>query len=231
MIRVYHLINSRSQRIIWLLEELELEYEIIFCNRNPKTGTAEKSLEQIHPLGKAPILVDDTGGGITLAETGAIVDYLIEQYGNGLLIPQSGTKEKVFYHYWKNFSEGSLMPNLALKQVFARITSMSPFLVRPILMLIEKAVNQRYINPTLHSELAYIEQHFKQYKWIASSEFSAADVLMTFLLEAICVSIAKKDQYPSIFKYLDQAHLRPSYQRAINRGQWSNSTFEQYWKS
>ena len=230
MIRVYHLINSRSQRIIWLLEELGLEYEIIFCNRDPKTGMAEKSLEQIHPLGKAPILVDTTTHEIALAETGAIVDYLIEQYGNGLLIPQSGTQEKVFYHYWKNFSEGSFMPNLALKQVFARITKMSPLLVRPILTLIEKAVNQRYINPTLHSELDYIEQHLKQYEWLAGSEFSAADVLMTFLLEAVCVNLATRDQYSRIFAYVDRARTRPANQRAASRGQWSTASFKQYWK-
>lgn len=230
MIRIYHLINSRSQRIIWLLEELGVEYEIVFCNRNPKTGMAEKSLEEIHPLGKAPILVDTTTYGMIIAETGAIVDYLIEQYGSGQLIPKSGTKEKVFYHYWKNFSEGSFMPNLALKQVFARITKRSPFLVRPILMLIEKAVNQRYINPTLHSELDYIEQHLTDHIWLAGSEFSAADVLMTFLLEAVCVNLATRDQHPRIFAYLDRARARPAYQRAINRGQWSNTAFEQYWK-
>lgn len=230
MIRVYHLINSRSQRIIWLLEELGLEYEIIFCDRDPKTRMAEKSLEQIHPLGKAPILVDTTTYEITLAETGAIVDYLIDRYDDKRLTPQSGSIEKTSYYYWKNFSEGSFMPNLAMKQVFARITQMSPFLVRPILMLIEKAVTQRYINPTLHSELDYIERHLMQYQWFAGSEFSAADVLMTFLLEATCVSIATKDQYPKIVAYIELARARPAYQRAVKSGKWSMTAFEQYWK-
>ncbi len=230
MIRVYHLINSRSQRIIWLLEELGLEYEIVFCNRDPKTGMAEKSLEQIHTLGKAPILVDATTHEITLAETGAIVDYLIDRYDDKHLTPPSGSIEKTFYYYWINFSEGSFMPNLALKQVFARITKMSPFLVRPILMLIEKAVNQRYINPTLRSELDYIEQHLAQHQWLVGPEFSAADVLMTFLLEAVCVSIVTEDQYPKIVAYVNLARARPAYQRAVKRGKWSITTFEQYWK-
>jgi glutathione S-transferase len=101
MIHVYHLINSRSQRVIWLLEELGLEYEIIFCSRDQKTGMVEKDLEKIHPLGKAPIIRDQTTHDITLAETAAIFDYLLEQYGDGKLVPQSGSVEKVFYYYWK----------------------------------------------------------------------------------------------------------------------------------
>lgn len=230
MIHVYHLTNSRSQRIIWLLEELELDYEVIFCRRDPKTGNAEKSLELIHQLGKAPILIDDTSHKVTLAETGAIFEYLLEQYGNGRLVPKLGTAERNFYHYWKNFSEGSFMPTLAMKQVFARITQMSPFFARPILRIIEKAVNQRYINPTLYTELNYIEHHLIQHLWFAGSEFSAADALLTFLLKAACVNIATVDRYPKIFEYLTNAQNRPAYQRAIERGKWSKKAHEKYWK-
>ena len=213
-----------------MLEELGLEYEIIFCRRDPKTGTAEKSLELIHPLGKAPILKDDTTLELTLAETGAIFEYLLEQYGNGRLVPKLGTAERNFYHYWKNFSEGSFMPTLAMKQVFTRITKMSPFFAKPILRIIEKAVNQRYINPTLNAELDYIEHHLTQHRWFAGSEFSAADALLTFFLEAVCVGIATVDRYPKIFEYLANTRNRIAYQRAVERGKWSKIAHEQYWK-
>jgi glutathione S-transferase len=230
MIHVYHLINSRSQRVIWLLEELGLEYEIIFCSRDSQTGMAEKSLENVHPLGKAPILTDQTAHDITLADTAAIFDYLLEQYGDGRLVPEPRSAEKVFYYYWKSFSEGSFMPNLALKQVFSRITKMSPFFVRPVLSIIERAVNQRYIEPTLYAELDYIEQHLTHNTWFAGAEFSAADALLTFILEAVCVSVATRDKYPKIFKYVDHARTRPAYQHAVKQGRWSTTQHEQYWQ-
>ena len=117
MIIVHHLNNSRSQRILWLLEELGLEYDIKYYERDPKTLLAPASLRQVHPLGKSPVITDGT---LTVAESGAIIEYLVEQYGGGRLAPPPGTPERLRYIYWLHYAEGSAMPPLLLKLVFDR---------------------------------------------------------------------------------------------------------------
>ncbi len=227
MLQVYHLVNSRSQRVLWLLEELELPYDIVFCTRDPITQTAPLSLQQQHLLGKVPILVD---GAVALAETGAIFDYVLEQYGADRLIPVRGSAAKTQYFYWKNFAEGSFMPTLAMKQVFARMTSKSPWLLRPIFKLIQREVNARYLNPTLYQQLDTIEQQLSQSTWLAGEALSAADLLLMFMLEAACVSLVDAVRYPHISGYVQRVRSLPSYQRAVDRGQWSVATHRIYWQ-
>ena len=158
MISIHHLTNSRSQRVIWLLEELGLKYNLIIHERCAKTRQAAESLYQVHPLGKAPVLIDDE---VNLAESGAIFDYLVATYGKETLSPAEKRVEQINYIYWKNFSEASLMPYLAISQVFTRITLGTPFIFRPVVRLIFKKVNTGFLHKNLKSELLMIDLYLR----------------------------------------------------------------------
>lgn len=227
MLYVHHLENSRSQRVIWLLEELRLEYEIISHKREAGSKNAPESLKNIHPLAKAPVLCDKD---MVIAETGAIFEYLLENYGNGNLEPRKGTAERVQYIYWKNFAEGSFMPYLAMKLVFARIVKEAPLFTRPIINLIFKAVGKKYLNPNIKLEINAIEEHLKKHEWFAGSEFTAADVMMGFMLEAIAGRMAHISSHPNIIRFVGGIHERAAYQQAIKRGNWSIANHKEYWE-
>jgi glutathione S-transferase len=226
MLTLHHLQNSRSQRVIWLLEELYLEYHLVIHERDSASRGAGESLQKIHPLGKAPVLCDGT---TTIAETGAIFEYLLDHYGEGSLEPQRNTTERTFYTYWRYFAEGSLMPYLSMAIVFNRIVTGTPFLVRPLISYIFGKVNKQYLHPTLFSELDYIEQHLNEHTWFSGSQFTAADILMGFLLEAISGRIANAIRYPKIGEFVDRIRQRPAYQQAAKKGNWSHENFDQYW--
>jgi glutathione S-transferase len=226
MLTIHHLQNSRSQRVLWLLEELNLEYEIIIHGRNSSSRTADESLKKIQPLGKAPVLCD---GNITLAETGAIFEYLLDNYSNGKLQPLHGSPERIFYTYWRHFSEGSLMPLLSMKLVFSGIVKGTPFFIRPLVKKIFNTVDARYLNPNLFTELDYIEQHLTQYTWFSGEEFTAADILIGFLLEAVSGRSADVQRYPAIAACVARIQHRPAYKSAIKKGNWSTVEFNDYW--
>ncbi len=226
MLTLHHLQNSRSQRVIWLLEELNLDYKIVMHGRDLVSRRADASLEKIHPLGKAPVLCD---GDKAIAETGAIFEYILDNYGGGILVPPQGSAERNFYTYWRYFSEGSLMPFLSMKQVFSRIVSGTPFFIRPLVSKIFRTVNLRYLNPGIFAELDYIEQHLAQHIWFAGVEFSAADVLIGFLMEVVSGRMADTKTYPNIAGFVVRIHLRPAYQRALKKGNWSQTDFNRYW--
>lgn len=227
MISIHHLTNSRSQRVIWLLEELELQYNLIIHERCTKTRQAAESLHQVHPLGKAPVLID---GEIKLAESGAIFDYLVETYGKESLAPTENSVEKINYLYWKNFSEASLMPYLAMSQVFTRITQGTPFIVRPIITLIFKKVNAGFLHKNLESEMQLIEQHLRNHTFFAGDTFTGADILMEFMLSALASRFFTQASHPHTSEYLLRIKQRPAYIKAIKKGSWSEDTFNQYWR-
>jgi glutathione S-transferase len=224
---IHHLQNSRSQRVIWLLEELGLEYEIIVHKRVAGSRLAPESLRRIHPLAKAPVICDKE---VVLAETGAVFQYLLETYGNGSLEPQRGTEDRLRYIYWNHFAEGSFMPYLAMKLVFARIVREAPFFTRPILGPVFKLVGANYLNPNIHLEINTIENHLQSHEWFAGSEFSAADVMMGFMLEAIAGRMAPASSHPNINRFVTRIRSRTAYQRAINRGDWSSADHDKYWE-
>ena len=216
MIVVHHLNNSRSQRVLWLLEELGLEYEILRYQRDPKTMLAPPSLRAIHPLGKSPVITDGT---LVIAESGAIIDYLIERYGNGRLIPAAGTPERLRWTYWLHFAEGSAMPPLLLKLVFDKVeTSPMPFFARPIARGIAQKVKNSYIQPQIAQQLDYIETELNKTKWCAGNEFSAADIQMSFPLEAAGARGGLGQSHPKLTAFLSRIHARPAYLRALERG-------------
>ena len=168
MIIVHHLNNSRSQRVLWLLEELGVEYEIKRYERNAKTMLAPASLREVHPLGKSPVITD---GALTVAESGAIVEYLVERYGKRRLIPASGTPERLLYTYWLHYAEGSAMPPLLLKLVFDRIESgPMPFLVRPVARAIARRAKRSFIEPQIAQHLDYLEAELAKRTWFAGNE-------------------------------------------------------------
>jgi len=216
MITVHHLNNSRSQRILWLLEELGLEYEIKKYQRDPKTMLAPPELKAVHPLGKSPVITDD---GTVVAESGAIVEYLVERYGNGRLVPAAGTPDKLKYTYFLHFAEGSAMSPLLMKLVFDRIeTGPMPFFVKPVARGIARKVKEGFVNPNIQAQLDYLESELKARPWFAGSEFSAADIQMSFALEAAASRGGLGAQYPQLSGFLQRIHARPAYARALERG-------------
>ncbi len=173
MLTVHHLNNSRSQRVLWLLEELELPYEIVHYQRDPQTMLAPASLRAVHPLGKSPVVTTDDG--LTLAESGAIVETLIERFGNGRLAPAPGTPDAVRYRYWLHFAEGSAMSPLLLKLVFDRIeTTKMPFFAKPIAKAIASKTKSAFINPNIVSHLNFMEAELGKSEWFAGDAFTGA---------------------------------------------------------
>ncbi|MEG5058564.1 glutathione S-transferase [Microcoleus sp. A2-C5] len=216
MITVHHLNNSRSQRVLWLLEELDLEYEVKRYERDPKTMLAPASLRAVHPLGKSPVITD---GGLTLAESGAIVEYLVDRYGGGRLAPELGTPERLRYIYWLHYAEGSAMPPLVLKLVFNQVeTSPMPFFARPIARSIVARVNKSFIDPQIALHLGYLEAELEKSLWFVGSEFTAADIQMSFPLEAAAAQVGLDSSRPKLMGFLDRIHGRPAYRRALERG-------------
>jgi len=216
MITVHHLNNSRSQRVLWLLEELELPYEIRHYQRDPKTLLAPPALRAIHPLGKSPVLTD---GDLTLAESGAILEYLVERYAAGRLIPPPGSPERLRYRYWMHFAEGSAMPPLVLKLVFDRIeTAPMPFFVRPIARGIANNVRRSFIEPQLRAQLDFMEGELGRSTWFAGAEFTAADIQMSFPLEAAAARAGLDATRPRLMGALGRMHARAAYQRALQKG-------------
>ncbi len=216
MITVHHLNNSRSQRVLWLLEELGLDYQITHYQRDLKTLLAPPELLAVHPLGKSPVISD---GAATVAETGAIVEYLIERHGGGRLAPALGTPEHLRYRYWLHFAEGSAMPPLLLKLVFDKIkSSPMPFFVKPIARSICDKAAATIVTPNLQRQLDFMEAELTGRTWFAGAKFSAADVMMSFPLEAAAQRAGLDAQRPKLMAFLQRVHARPAYQRALRRG-------------
>ena len=216
MITVHHLNNSRSQRVLWLLEELGLPYEIKKYQRDAKTMLAPPELLKVHPLGKSPVITDDD---LTVAETGAIVEYLVERYGNGRLAPAIGTPERLRWRYWMHFAEGSAMPPLLLKLIFDRIpTQPMPFFVRPIARAISAKVLERMVTPNLTRQLDFMESELGKTQWFCGNDFSAADIQMSFPLEAAVQRAGLNATRPKLMAFLKRIHARPAYQSALKRG-------------
>ena len=216
MITVHHLNNSRSQRILWLLEELGLDYEIKKYQRDPKTMLAPPELRAIHPLGKSPVITD---GGAVVAESGAIIEYLIERYAGGRFVPPVGTPDKLRYTYFLHYAEGSAMTPLLMKLVFDKVeSSPMPFFVKPIAKGIAQKVKSSYIMPQIKQHLAYLEGELAKSTWFAGEEFTAADIQISFVLEAASARSGFGAKHPKLTAFLERIHARPAYKRALERG-------------
>lgn len=215
MIQLHHLNHSRSQRIIWMLEELELNYEITAHQRDTDTGLAPSSLKKVHPLGKAPVLID---GELKLAESGAIIDYLAQGYGPELL-PDKHSVAWWDYVFWLHYAEGSLMPPLVMRLVFDKIKDAPmPFFVRPLINKIVAGVDKAFLHQQIHTQLKFVADHLSCNEWLVGDSFGAADIQMSFPLEAAMHRAEWAARYPRIKAYVDQLQARPAYRRALAKG-------------
>lgn len=215
-ITLHHLNNSRSQRILWLLEELALPYEIKFYERNQKTLMAPSELKKIHPLGKSPLL---TVGDLVLAESGAIVEYLVDHFSEGQLKPKPGTAEHLRYQFWLHYAEASAMTPLMLKLIFDEIErAPMPFFAKLVVQLISSQVNRTFIRPQLKLHLNYIETELAAHAWFAGQNFTAADIQMSFPLEGAAARSDLMANFLFSAAFLKRIHARPAYQRALEKG-------------
>ena len=213
---VHHLNNSRSQRVLWLLEELGLPYEVKRYQRDPNTMLAPPELRAVHPLGKSPVIED---GGLKLAESGAILEYLAGRYGEGKLVPAAGTPERMRYTYWMHYAEGSAMPPLLMKLIFTRLESgPMPFFVRPVARGIARRVLEGFVEPNIKRHLDFMESELAARPWFAGDEFSAADIQMSFPLEGAAARGGLDASRPKLTGFLERVHARPAYRRAIEAG-------------
>jgi len=216
MLVVHHLNNSRSQRVLWLLEELGLPYEVKRYERDPKTMLAPPALLATHPLGKSPVIVD---GDVTMAETGAIIEYLVDKYGGGRLIPPAGSRERLRYTYWLHYAEGSAMTPLLFKLVFDRIAANpAPWPISTIARRIAATVTESFIAPNLTRHLDYIEAELGSQPWFAGAQFTAGDVQMSFPLEIAVSRAGLNASRPNSMAFLERIHARDAYKRALERG-------------
>jgi glutathione S-transferase len=213
MIIVHHLNNSRSQRVLWLLEELGLPYEIKPYQRDSQTMLAPPELRAVHPLGKSPVITD---GDITVGETGAIVEYILETYGKGRLIPPPATAEKRAYTYWLHYAEGSAMPPFLMRLVFSRVALNAPALMKPVAKGLADGAINGFIDPQIKHQMAWWETTLSKTAWFAGDDFTAADIMMSFPAE-VAKRVGTAD-FPKVTAFVETIHARPAYQKALERG-------------
>ncbi|PIG09037.1 glutathione S-transferase family protein [Comamonas sp. 26] len=222
MLTVHHLETSRSQRILWLLEELGVPYELRHYKRDPQTRLAPPELKRVHPLGKSPVI---SSGDIVVAESGAIIEYLIECYAHQApmelshLEPLRGTAEHRQCRFWMHYAEGSLMNWLVMKLVFDTIPNQPmPFFVRPVARALCGKVQQKLIKPNVQTALAFMEDHLASHRWFAGEHLSMADFQMSFAVEAALARAGNEADWPHLIAYRERMHARPAYQRALSKG-------------
>ena len=216
MLTLHHLNNSRSQRVIWLLEELNLPYQIIHYQRNPLTQLAPDELKQVHPLGKSPVI---TAGKQVLAESGAIIDTLLRQHPESGMIPEAGTQDYDSYTFWLHYAEGSLMPYLFTRLIFTRLPKQPmPFFVRPVARSLAGKVLSKLIEPNVSRNLHFVESYLVSHEWFAGDRITGADIQMSFPLEAVMSVKEMNDKFPAIGEFVKRIHARPAYRRALEKG-------------
>ncbi len=216
MIKLHHLNNSRSQRILWLLEELELPYEIVRYERDKKTLRAPAALRAVHPLGKSPVLED---GRNVIAESGAIIDYLVDKYGRGRLKPEPGSTDETRYRFGMHYAEGSVMPPLLVKLIMDKVENAPvPFFLKPLFKGISQQVHRAFIDDQLATHFDFIESELRRSPWFAGERFTAADIQMSFPIEAAEARGVIGPQRKATRSYLEKIRSRPAYLKAIQAG-------------
>lgn len=216
MIIVHHLNDSRSQRILWLLEELGLDYAVEKYQRDPASLRAPPELRTLHPLGKLPVIVD---GDLLLAESGAIVEYILDRYGHGRLVPPAGTPERLRYLYWTHYAEGSAMAPLLVKLIFDMIeTGPAPWLLRPVLRGLSRAVKGKFAQPEIDRHLDFLEAELARSTWFAGEELTGADILLSFPVQIAAAHAGLDARRPRLMAFRERVAARPAWQRAITRG-------------
>ncbi len=216
MLTIHHLENSRSQRILWLLEELGVDYDIKRYKRDKNTSLAPPELLAIHPLGKSPVITD---GELTVAESGAIVEYLVNKYDDGRLLPAEGTPERRIYTYWLHYAEGTFAPLMIISLIMGRIeTAPMPFFAKPIAKGIVAKVRDGYLGQNIKRNLDFMEATLANSTWFCGDAMTAADIQMSFAIEAAQVRTNLATDYPNLRALLERMHSLPTYQAALEKG-------------
>lgn len=216
---LHHLNNSRSQRVLWLLEELDLQYDLRRYERDPRTLRAPAALAHVHPLGKSPILeAVREGQREVIVESGAILEYLVDFFGQGRLRPTAGTSDFLKYRFWMHFAEGSMMSPLLIKLIMDKVEKGPlPFFVKPMALAVSKTVQALAAKPDIKRYLDYVESELQKTPWLAGEAFTAADIQMSFPLEIAAAQGLVGDRV-AIRGFLDQLRRRPAYQKALQVG-------------
>lgn len=231
-LHLHHLKNSRSSRVIWLLEELSIPYQLTSYDR--ENGLAPKSLKTVHPMGKSPILQDAQK---TLIESAHIIEYLIDNYDmagkntaefkpellanlviNKQFRPDYGTTAYEHYRYWLHFTESSLMPLLIIRLLFGKMVQQSPIGIKQVAKLLSKGVEQSYLTKTLNAELLMLDKHLAQNDWLAGEQFTGADIQLEFAIDAMQKTRQLEPRFANIYNWLKRCHARPAYQQAVAKG-------------
>ncbi|MEQ1930866.1 MAG: glutathione S-transferase, partial [Parvularculaceae bacterium] len=216
MITVHHLENSRSQRVLWLLEELGLPYQVKRYDRNKTTNLAPPELMKVHPLGKSPVIDD---GGRVIAETGAILEHVIETHGGGKLMPARGTPDHFKYKYWVHAAEGSYMPPLVMALILGRMeTAKMPFFAKPIARQLVNGVRGGYLENTTKALFDYLDSELSKGPWLAGADLTGADIMMSFPCEAALARIDAARGKKNLQDYVKRIQARPAYKRALDKG-------------
>lgn len=213
-VTLHHLENSRSHRILWLFEELGVDYELVEYERDPKTRLAPRELREVHPLGKSPVITHD---GKTIAESGAIIEHIVDNYDDGTLRPEPGTDDYDRYRYFMHYAEGSAMSPFLLAVVFTELPKQGPFLAKPVLKGVSKAFDGMYISKQVRLHMKFWESELSTRPWFAGESFSAADIQMIFALQA-ARRYTRLDDYPKIADFLERAESRRGWKAAVERG-------------
>jgi glutathione S-transferase len=214
VITVHYLKKSRAHRLLWLLEELGLPYEIKLYDRDPKTFAAPAELRAIHPLGKSPVLVD---GGLTLAESGAIFEYLLGRYDSNGLVPPVSSEDWPRYLYWMHSAEGSAMPLLVNKLIFSHFPTQTPVFIRPLAKAVSNGLLKALIEPQLPRVFDTWEAALGEHQWFAGDQFSAADIMMSYPVEAGSLRGDATAGRPRLAAYVETIKQRTGYQLAAER--------------
>ncbi len=217
MIVVHHLNNSRSQRVLWLLEELGVPYVVQRYDRDPVSMLAPEALFAIHPLGKSPVIDDE---GLRVAESGAIIDYLLSRYGSGRLMPPAESSDWLSYRYFLHYAEGSAMPLLVMSLVFSRLGQKPvPWLLRPFGHLLGQGVSQGWLVPQIRRHLSFLEDSLPDEGWFAGAALTAADIQLSFVLEAARArGFLVAGRYPRLTEFVERCQARDAYRRALATG-------------
>ena len=215
MLTVHHLENSRSQRVLWMLEELGVEYEVMRYNRDERTSLAPSSLKRVHPTGKSPLLEHD---GVVVAETGAIVEYLVDQH-DGALAPPRGSDAYLRNRYWLHAAEGSYMPPMVFSLFLMRMESAPmPFFARPIAKKLAAGLRDGYLTATTAALFGYLNDELGKTMWLAGETLTGADIMMSFPMEAFMSRAGGVGSYLNIAQFVERVQARPAYKRALERG-------------
>jgi glutathione S-transferase len=201
MIRVHHLNNSRSQRVLWLLEELGLEYDLVKHQRDAQTNLAPPSLLAVHPLGKSPLIEDD---GEAVIESGAILEHIVRKHGRGRMAPREGSPEHTRYLQFMHYAEGSAMLPLMMTLYLRRLGEASG----PLLPRVESE---------FHRHIGFLDSQLASSEFFVGTELTAADVQLSFVIQ-LARMLYGLDRYPRLAAFLDRIQARPAYRRALERG-------------